>query len=160
MSWAGIAANQCVSLNNLQDAVDTSVFTLKNTIPAGLKQITKAEANDYVDIDVSYAPYAAKSSNQLVVKSDLVAATPVTPCSEFYVVPSEDELLAGDGFIYFSFTDCCGVPTTTSLNSPATFCVQSPFAGLFLYYLVDDVPVECITSTYSNTDVPCYCGLV
>ncbi len=56
MSWAGIASNQCVSLNNLQDAVDTSVFTLKNTIPAGLKQITKAEANDYVNIDVSYAP--------------------------------------------------------------------------------------------------------
>ena len=78
MSWAGIAANQCVSLNNLQDAVNTSVFTLKNTIPAGLKQITKAEAGFYVNINQGFAPYAAKSSNQLVVKSNLVACTPLS----------------------------------------------------------------------------------
>jgi hypothetical protein len=75
MSWAGIAANQCVSLNNLQDAVNTSVFTLKNTIPAGLKQITKFEAAFYVNIDQGYAPYAGKESNQLLVKSNLVACT-------------------------------------------------------------------------------------
>ena len=160
MSWAGLATNQTVSFNNLQNAVTTGYFYALTTIPTSLEQITKSDASTYVSIDTAYAPYAAKSSNQLVVKSDLVAATPVTPCSEFYVVPSEDELLAGDGFIYFSFTDCCGVPRTRSLDDPATFCVQSPFAQLFLYYLVDDVPVECLTSTYSNTDVPCYCGLV
>ena len=77
MSWAGIAANQGVSLNNLQNAVDTSVFTLKNTIPAGTKQITKTEAAYYVNINTGYAPYAAKTSNQLVVKSNLIAATPL-----------------------------------------------------------------------------------
>jgi hypothetical protein len=73
MSWAGIASNQCVSLDNLQDSVNTSVFTLKNTIPAGTKQITKAEAAYYINIDQGFAPYAAKTSNQLVVKSNLVA---------------------------------------------------------------------------------------
>ena len=78
MSWAGIAANQGVSLNNLQDAVDTSVFTIKNTIPAGGKQITKTEAAYYVNINQGYAPYAAKTSNQLVVKSNLIAATPLS----------------------------------------------------------------------------------
>jgi len=71
MSWAGIATNQCVSLNNLQDAVTTGVFVLKNTIPAGTKQITKSEANNYVNLNSSYAPFAAKSFNQLVVKSNL-----------------------------------------------------------------------------------------
>ena len=75
MSWAGISSNQGVSCNNLQDAVTTGVFTAKTSIPSSTKQITKAEANTYVNIDTSYAPYAAKASNQLVVKSDLVALT-------------------------------------------------------------------------------------
>ena len=75
MSWAGISSNQCVSCNNLQDAVNNGVFVLKSTIPSSTKQITKSEANTYVYIDTSYAPYAAKASNQLVVKSNLVAAT-------------------------------------------------------------------------------------
>lgn len=75
MSWAGIASNQGVSCNNLQDAVNTSVFVLKSAIPVSTKQITKAEADTYVQIDTTYAPYAAKVSYQLVVKSDLVAAT-------------------------------------------------------------------------------------
>ena len=33
MSWAGLASNQCVSCENLQDAVTTGVFALKSTIP-------------------------------------------------------------------------------------------------------------------------------
>jgi len=75
MSWSGISSNQCVSCNNLQDAVTNGVFILKSTIPSSTKEITKTEANTYVYIDTSYAPYAAKASNQLVVKSDLVAVT-------------------------------------------------------------------------------------
>jgi hypothetical protein len=71
MSWAGIANNQCISFNNLQDAVNTGVFILKATIPVSLEQITKTDANTYVYIDTTYGPYAAKASNQLVVKSDL-----------------------------------------------------------------------------------------
>lgn len=71
MSWAGISSNQGVSLNNLQDAVTTGVFVLKNTIPAGTKQVTKSEANNYVNLDSAYAPFAAKAFNQLVVKSNL-----------------------------------------------------------------------------------------
>lgn len=73
MSWAGIASNQCVSLNNLKDAVATGVFTQLTTIPTGTKQITKTEASTYVNCSTSYAPFAAKASNQLVVKSNLVA---------------------------------------------------------------------------------------
>ena len=30
MSWAGISSNQGISCNNLQDAVNTSVFVLKS----------------------------------------------------------------------------------------------------------------------------------
>ena len=57
MSWAGISSNQCVSCNNLQDAVNNSIFILKSAIPSSTKQITKAEADTYVQIDTTYAPY-------------------------------------------------------------------------------------------------------
>lgn len=70
MSWAGIASNQCVSLNNLKDAVATGVFVQKNTIPTGSKQITKAEAEAYVNINT----ISGKTASQLVVKSNLVAS--------------------------------------------------------------------------------------
>lgn len=68
MSWSALASNQCVSCNNLQDAVNTSVFVLKNTIPVSTKQITVAEAENYV-----YIAPINKASNELVVKSNLIA---------------------------------------------------------------------------------------
>lgn len=70
MSFASIANNQCVSCNNLQDAVTNGIFYLKATIPSSLKQITKAEAESYVYIN----SVSGKTSGQLVVKSDLVAS--------------------------------------------------------------------------------------
>jgi hypothetical protein len=75
MSWASIANNQTVSFNNLQDAVNNGVFTLKAAIPVSLEQITKSDANTHVYINTSYGPYASKASNQLVVKSNLQAIT-------------------------------------------------------------------------------------
>jgi len=75
MSWAGIANNQTVSFNNLQDAVTTNVFVLKAAIPVSLEQITKTDADTHVYINTSYGPYASKASNQLVVKSNLQAIT-------------------------------------------------------------------------------------
>lgn len=71
MSWASLANNQTVSFNNLQNAVNTYVFVAKTAIPVSTEQITKADADTYVYIDTAFASYAAKSSNQLVVKSDL-----------------------------------------------------------------------------------------
>lgn len=76
MSWSSLASNQTVSFNNLQSAVWDGVFSQKAAIPASNEQITKADANTYVNIDTAYGPYAAKASNQLVVKSDLVASSP------------------------------------------------------------------------------------
>jgi hypothetical protein len=71
MSWSGIATNQTVSCNNLQDGVNTGVFIPLSTIPVSQKQITKTEASSYVALDTSYPSFSSKASNQLVVKSDL-----------------------------------------------------------------------------------------
>ena len=72
MSWASLANNQTISFSNLDSAVDFYGFAAKTRVPVNNEQITKAEADTYVYIETSYAPYAAKSSNQLVVKSDLI----------------------------------------------------------------------------------------
>jgi hypothetical protein len=76
MPWVSLANNQAVTFNNLWDAVNIGVFILKQPIPTSNECITKADANDYVYINTLYASYAAKASNQLVVKQDLQAATP------------------------------------------------------------------------------------
>jgi hypothetical protein len=77
MSWAGLANNQTISFNNLQDAVTTGVLSPKTSIPVSNEQITKAETDTYVWIDTLFGPYASKASNQLVVKSNLSCGTPV-----------------------------------------------------------------------------------
>jgi hypothetical protein len=71
MSWAGLANNQTISFNNLQNAVSNGIFVAKTTIPTSSEQITKADADTYVYINTSFASYSAKASNQLVVKSNL-----------------------------------------------------------------------------------------
>jgi photosystem II stability/assembly factor-like uncharacterized protein len=71
MSWVALASNQTISADNLQNAVTTGVLCLKNTIPFSYKQVTKAEADSYVYLYPNYPSFAAKASNQLVVKKDL-----------------------------------------------------------------------------------------
>lgn len=71
MSWTGIANNQCVSFSNLQDAINNGYFVQKASFSSTNEQITKTDADAKVYLDTSYAPFAAKASNQLVVKSNL-----------------------------------------------------------------------------------------
>ena len=131
MSWAGIASNQTVSFNNLQNAVSTGVFTQKNAIPASNEQITKADADYYVNINTSYGPYAAKASNQLVVKSDLQAAAVTSyPFTIWY-----DQPCYWDGFFVEggapSDSDACALNT----NSIVLYGNAPTLAnGMRLYY--------------------------
>lgn len=85
MSWAGISSNQTITFNNLKDAVNTGVFTLKNGIPSSQECITKTDANFFVNINTSIGSYASKSAQQLVYKADLV---PPSPSNTVTYVPS------------------------------------------------------------------------
>lgn len=118
MSWASIASNQCVSFDNLQDAVNNSVFVLKNAIPSSLEQITKADADYYVYIDTAYGPYASKASNQLIVKSNLVSAP---PCS-CYSLQNTDSI-----DISISYYDCVSglICNVCPVSSTIYLCVQN-----------------------------------
>ena len=127
MSWAGIANNQTVSFNNLQDAVTNGYFIALAAIPASQEQITKTDAATYANIDTTYGPYAAKASNQLVVKSNL------RPISYAYTIYYE-EACYYDGFYIeggaASADIACGNTLTITLYSP----VSSFANGMKLFY--------------------------
>lgn len=126
MSWSGIASNQCVSRNNLQDAVNNGVFTLKNSIPAGTKQITKNEAEYYVNLNTAYAPLAAKTFNQLVVKSNLQGCVNLPYAYTLYFDYSDGSYAAGLGT---SSAACSAVNSFTVYSTSSTVTV-----GMALYF--------------------------
>jgi len=106
MSWAGLANNQTVSFNNLQDAVNNSIFTSASAIPASNEQITKADANLYVYVQA----IPSKSNSQLVVKSDLVSST----VTVFINICGTDADGNGDVNVYAYSS----VAVNTSINVP------------------------------------------
>jgi len=73
MSWSNLLGNQTVSRANIQNAIDTGVFVQRNGVPGTEtnRQITKANAIDYIYAWELYSPLQSKASNQLVVKSNL-----------------------------------------------------------------------------------------
>lgn len=98
MSWSGIANNQMVTCNNLQDAVNTGVLLLRNTIPVSDKCVTKSEANNYVYLNGGNSGYVAKSSNQLLAKQDINSYTNgiiFTPSSGLYPVSGSSSTCIG-----------------------------------------------------------------
>ena len=103
MSWASLATNQAISYANLQDAVDTGVFTLISSISPTSQQSTK----DYVSTHVSgfnpnYPPYAVKANNQLIVKGDIYNTGTVT-LSPQYGMYFQSISGSGTGFPTFTY---------------------------------------------------------
>ena len=74
MSWNTLLPNQCISFNNLQDAVNQLFFFSTQPIPVSTEQITKQDFEDYILVPASvsnYPPFVNKSQNQLVVKDNI-----------------------------------------------------------------------------------------
>lgn len=143
MSWASIASNQTVSFSNLLNAVESGGFVQKNPFPnpfSYFEQITKAEADTYVYIDTSYAPYAAKSSNQLVVKSNLI--------------PSIFSLGLGPGYDTIAGTCTLPSPKTQTGTYSGTLGVGTVVDGVsvtgnFDYFLI----VSSYLGQYTNATI-------
>jgi len=112
MAWTGISNNQCVTLNNLKDAVASNIFLQLTTIPTGNKLITKSEASTYVNCATYYPPFANKSSNQLVVKSDLVGRVVIS------VSLSWDSSNSGTLQIYTASPASSSYTLQTTLTAP------------------------------------------
>lgn len=114
MSWSGLADNQCISFNNLQDAVDNGIFTPIAGIPASDFQITKSDAASEIVIpNPNYPSYAAKADNQLLVKSDIYVLGDVTLSPQYGM--------------YFTGITCTGFP---SFSYPVTHLVNNSYVNL------------------------------
>lgn len=127
MPWSSLASNQTVSFTNLKDAVTNGYFVALTTIPTSDEQITKSDASTYANVDTAYGPYAAKASNQLVVKSNL------RPISYSYTIYYEEACFY-DGFYIeggaSTADQACNNALTITLYSPV-----SAFAnGMKLFY--------------------------
>jgi hypothetical protein len=73
MSWKSLPGNQTISRSILQNAIDTGVFIVRNGVPATEpnREITKADAQNYINTWDLYYPFNIKAPNQLPVKSNL-----------------------------------------------------------------------------------------
>jgi hypothetical protein len=126
MSWAGIANNQCISLDNLKDAVATGVFTELTAIPTGSKQITKSEAITYVSIETTIEPIASKANNQLVVKTDLVptgattTTTTTTTATPTSTTTTTSTTTAAPTTTTTTTSTTTAAPTTTTTTTTTT----------------------------------------
>ena len=106
MAWDDVVDNQTVSFNNLQSAVNQLVFVQKTSIPSSSEQITKTDADTYVYLNTAYVPYSDKTSNQLVVKSNLQSTTMcmggTSPYPYTVAVASDSNFYIGGAFSSFS----------------------------------------------------------
>jgi hypothetical protein len=79
MGYSDLQFNQTISFNNLRSGVTQGYLVAKTNIPISDKQITKTEANTYVNINTSLPSYSSKASNQLVTRGNLQGETNVFP---------------------------------------------------------------------------------
>lgn len=130
-TWAGTASNETVSRNALADAVANVIFYQKAAFTGSVRQVTKAEAAAWVYLDESASPFASKASNQLVVKSNLVAQTPI-----YITIASSYD--GGTG-LTISITVSAALPAGTTIyfewctdsgaTGDVTFTLPSNFSG-------------------------------
>jgi len=124
MSWAGLANNQIVSFNNLQDAVNTGQFTALATIPVSNEEITKTDASTYVNCWTSYPLFANKASNQLIAKRDLVTTTSTTTSSTtLFTNLFFDATTSACGY-YITAIDVNSVVPTLTGGTNVPFCTD------------------------------------
>lgn len=165
MPWNDLANNQTISFTNLKDAVDNKIFRSKTTIPTGNEQITKSDADTYVYLNTGYSPFSSKSSNQLVVKSNLQSdsdnsitfVSDSTRTLQLYLT-NNGIFINGDLGLFIVSEDCGSftknqavLPITTSTVLVDITFGSAPTSETYDYYFyIYDNPTRS-TLIYSNT---------
>ncbi len=120
MAYNDLQQNQTISFDNLQSGVTQGVFTAKTTIPSSLKQITKTEADTYVNINTSLPTYAAKASNQLVTKEDLSGITSTSPYVMYGVAGTAAYKSTDGGNTFTALSGLTSAYTWTGVSGDST----------------------------------------
>ena len=150
MSWAALANNQMVSRDNLQNAVDTGVLRLKNTITGtGTRMCTKADITNFVYVDTTNTTYAGYASNQLVPKSVIFNARD----NIYSVAITETQTL---NTTYYCSTNVCGNSGSYSwIQNTVTATLKNPSGNTITNYLGYQVDVN-----FDGVSAGCFSGTV
>lgn len=152
MAYSDLAYNQGVSLNSLISGVAQGYFTAKTSIPSSSKIATKSECITYVNIDTSYAPFAAKSSNQLIVKQDLVTNQSIVYISNgFFTGTITDVTVNGVSITGASFPLDIG-------NGTSGYTTELGTHDILVYYADATMPSNYMNITDSASNFSCIDG--
>jgi hypothetical protein len=149
MSFAGLSSNQTVSYGNLQDAVDNGIYTLLSTIPSpsnrdSTKSVISATISGF---NPNYPPYANKTNNQLIVKSDIYNTGNVTLSPQYGMYFASIDAY-GTGFPSFSYP-VNYLQTVSYVNSISAQALYIYLNGtryttpLSISTYVDNVLIDC-----------------
>lgn len=136
MSWAGLASNQCITFDNLKDAVTTGVFELADVaVPPGSNIITRDDAEIYAVIN----PITSKAPNQLPVKSDL---TPLTGVYKWEISSNGDTSSTTACSLFLDIYTIAWTNTATPVTGTVfyenytltTIFPMSGYTGFFLHF--------------------------
>ena len=137
-TWAGTADNETISFNALSNAVSIGYLYQLSATGSTSRQITKSEANTLVRIDTNYAPYAAKTSDQLVYKTDLL---PTWPCGGFnnysggpgFPITQSITLGTATNDVYFS-VNSYNIPDRYIVSWNSSVVIDTGFRGYAAHY--------------------------
>jgi hypothetical protein len=101
MPWVSLANNQAVSYLNLWDASEnTHLFAWRYPVPTTFECVTKNDVSYYLFINDSVPSFAAKASNELIVKEDLQQADGVFYSTDTGVFPLSGTGVSATGRIF------------------------------------------------------------
>ena len=137
MSWAGLTANQVVSLSNLKDAIDNSVFaTGPSSFTGTNRELLKRDVANYAFIDTSNVGYIVKASNQLVVKGDLTPGATFGGATQSSIYIDNTSLDISISDVKLNGTSMTGIsfPVTPGNNAMGYSTSMGTGATLTVYY--------------------------
>jgi hypothetical protein len=140
MAYNDLAQNQTISFNNLQSGVTQGVFTAKTGIPVSTEQVTKADADTYVNINTSLPSYAAKTSNQLVTKEDLSGITSTSPYTMYGIAGTVAYKSLDGGNTFTALSGLTSAYSWSGIAGDSTgtyIAVVSPSTNLAVYLSSD-----------------------
>ena len=155
MSWAGLGSSDFVSGNNLQDAVNNSIFTLKagQSIPANNTFLTKSEIEARVNVTISTG-----SSSDFPTKASVSSSGPPLISSTAYYHASNrwlatiEETLCGTHYTVYCVQTADTILTGDTLytNSGGTTPVANGYWALWSPYYDSWVTVQTSSGVVTN----------
>lgn len=162
-TWAGTASNQCITGLAMANAITTGVFpsgcATSVFTDLGLRLLTKLELSCFSSINVETTTLAAKTNNQLLVKSDFVEYTnsisTYSRADGTYTTACVVALLPATGGLYYTvyYNGTFGIGTRFRINAS----LSGRDAALKIASLSEGFTYTLINSTYNLYEVATYC---